>query len=79
MRHLDLSRADLTHLNRPAWRDRFAAWFDDVMTRPGIYRWALSNQMDKLSINSVWLKEQLSSVNKALDSILSIRPSQTVW
>ena len=43
MRHLDLSRADLTHLNRPAWRDRFAAWFDDVMTRPGIYRWALSN------------------------------------
>jgi hypothetical protein len=35
--------------------------------------------MDKLSINSVWLKEQLSSVNKALDSILSIRPSQTVW
>jgi hypothetical protein len=40
---------------------------------------ALSNQMDKLSINSVWLKEQLSSVNKALDSILSIRPSQTVW
>jgi chaperonin cofactor prefoldin len=35
--------------------------------------------MVKLSINSVWLKEQLSSVNKALDSIRSIRPSQTVW
>jgi hypothetical protein len=42
-------------------------------------RCALSNQMDKLSINSVWLKEQLSSVNNALDSIRSIRPSQTVW
>ena len=42
-------------------------------------RCALSSQMDKLSINSVWLKEQLSSVNKALDSILSIRSSQTVW
>ena len=42
-------------------------------------RWALSNQIDKLSINSVWLKEQLSSVNKALDSILSIRSNQTVW
>jgi hypothetical protein len=42
-------------------------------------RWALSSQIDKLSINSVWLKEQLSSVNKALDYILSIRSSHTVW
>lgn len=47
MRHLDLSRADLTHLDRPAWRDRFAAWFDDVMTRPGIYRWAVSNPFSR--------------------------------
>ena len=49
------------------------------LTQASSNRCALSNQMDKLSINSVWLKEQLSSVNKALDSILSINPSQTVW
>ena len=47
MRQLDLSRTDLTHLDRPLWRERFAAWFDDVLTRPGIYRWALSNPITR--------------------------------
>jgi len=47
MRHLDLSRADLTHLDRPAWRDRLAAWIDDLLTRPGLYRWALSNPLTR--------------------------------
>jgi demethylspheroidene O-methyltransferase len=47
MRQLDLSRADLTHLDRPAWRDRLAAWVDDVLTRPGLYRWALSNPLTR--------------------------------
>jgi demethylspheroidene O-methyltransferase len=47
MRHLDLSRADLTHSERPHWRDAFSAWLDRLLTQPGIYRWALSNPVTR--------------------------------
>ena len=47
MRHLDLSRADLTHSERPHWRDVFSAWLDRLLTQPGIYRWALSNPVTR--------------------------------
>ena len=47
MRHLDLSRADLTHSARTHWRDGVSAWLDKILTRPHIYRWALSNPITR--------------------------------
>lgn len=47
MRHLDLSRADLTHSVRAPWRDAVSAWLDRLWTQPGIYRWALSNPVTR--------------------------------
>jgi demethylspheroidene O-methyltransferase len=47
MRHLDLSRADLTHSARAPWRDALSAWLDRLLTQPGIYRWALSNPITR--------------------------------
>jgi len=47
MRHLDLSRADLTHGETSALRDKWSAWFDQLLTHPKIYRWALSNPLTR--------------------------------
>ncbi|MEY4342080.1 MAG: Demethylspheroidene O-methyltransferase [Pseudomonadota bacterium] len=47
MRHLDLSRAELTHSVRTHWRDALSAWLDKILTQPHIYRWALSNPITR--------------------------------
>jgi demethylspheroidene O-methyltransferase len=47
MRHLDLSHAELTHGERSQWQDALAAWFDQLLTRPGLYRWALTNPVTR--------------------------------
>ncbi|MBU6224275.1 MAG: methyltransferase domain-containing protein [Burkholderiales bacterium] len=47
MRHLDLADVGLTHRERAHWRDVLSMWRDRMLTRPDIYRWALSNPVTR--------------------------------
>ena len=47
MRELDLAQPVAGAASRPAWRDRFDAWRDRLMTSNGFYRWSASHLLTR--------------------------------